>query len=126
MCSRSSPTRASNTFTATTRFTLKRPSRVPRKTVAPLPTAFYGFVMTMAGTAYYILKTAIIRSQGAGSPLQAALGSDTKGKLSVMIYLVAMLVAFMQPWIATALYVAVALIWLVPDPRIERRMQEHV
>ena len=93
---------------------------------APLPTAFYGFVMTMAGTAYYILKTTIVRSQGPASPLQAALGSDTKGKLSVMIYAVGMLVAFVQPWIATASYVAVALIWLVPDPRIERRMQEHV
>ena len=93
---------------------------------APLPTAFYGFVMTMAGTAYYILKMSIIRSQGANSPLQAALGSDAKGKLSVMIYIVAMLVAFARPWMAAALYVAVALIWLVPDPRIERRMQEHV
>jgi uncharacterized membrane protein len=93
--------------------------------VAPLPTAVYGLILMMAGTAYYILKTVIIRSQGAGSPLQAALGSDVKGKLSVLIYLVAVVIAFAQPRIAAAMYVAVALIWLVPDRRIESRLQER-
>ena len=93
--------------------------------VAPLPTAAYGFVLMMAGTSYYILQTAIIRSQGADSPLHAALGSDAKGKLSVIFYLVAIIVAFVQPWVSAAIYVAVALIWLVPDRRIEKRIQEH-
>ena len=93
--------------------------------VAPLPTAAYGFVLMMAGSAYYILEMVIIRSQGAGSPLRAALGSDAKGRLSVVLYVVAILVAFAQAWISAAIYVAVALIWLVPDRRIERRLQEH-
>jgi uncharacterized membrane protein len=89
--------------------------------VAPLPTAAYGFVLMMAGTAYYVLKSAIIRSQGVDSALRAALGSDAKGRLSVIFYLVAILVAFAQPWVSAAIYVGVALMWLVPDPRIERR-----
>ena len=87
--------------------------------VAPLPTAAYGFILMMAGAAYYILKTTIIRAQGAASPLQAALGADTKGKISVVLYLVGVMIAFAQPWIAAAIYVGVALIWLVPDRRIE-------
>jgi len=94
--------------------------------VAPLPTATYGFVLMMAGAAYYVLKTAIIRSQGAGSPLQAALGSDAKGKISVVLYLLGVVIAFSMPWAAAAIYVSVALIWLVPDRRIEKRLQEHV
>jgi TMEM175 potassium channel family protein len=94
--------------------------------VAPLPTATYGFVLMMAGMAYYILKTTIIRSQGASSPLQAALGSDAKGKLSVVGYLVAVPIAFTNPWLAAAIYVGIALIWLIPDRRIERHLQEHV
>src|SRR4051812_46653300 len=87
--------------------------------VAPLPTATYGTILAMAGTAYYILKTTIIRAQGARSQLQAALGSDTKGKLSVAIYVVAVLISFQWPRIAAAIYVGVALWWLVPDRRIE-------
>src|SRR5262245_42215933 len=94
--------------------------------VAPLPTATYGVILMMAGAAYYILKMTIIRSQGATSPLQAALGSDVKGKLSVVGYLVAVAIAFVNPWFAAAIYVCIALIWLVPDRRIEKRIQEHV
>jgi uncharacterized membrane protein len=96
-----------------------------RTHVAPLPTATYGFILMMAGTAYYLLKTAIVRSQGERSPLQAALGSDAKGKMSVVIYLVAIPIAFVNAWVAAAIYVAVALIWLVPDRRIERHVQGH-
>jgi uncharacterized membrane protein len=88
--------------------------------LAPLPTAVYGAILALAGTAYYILKTAIIRSQGPHSKLQAALGSDTKGIVSVLMYLVAIPLAFASTWLAGGLIVAVALIWLVPDRRIER------
>jgi uncharacterized membrane protein len=92
--------------------------------LAPLPTAIYAGVLMLAGTAYYVLKTAIIRSQGPQSKLQAALGSDAKGILSVVMYALAMPLAFVNPWIAAAIMVAVALIWLVPDRRIEGRMGE--
>jgi len=94
--------------------------------VAPLPTAIYGFILMMAGTAYYILKMTIIRSQGTASLLQAALGSDAKGKLSVVGYLTAIPIAFWNPRLATVIYVGIALIWLVPDRRIEKRVQERV
>ena len=93
--------------------------------LAPLPTAVYAAILMLAGTAYYLLKTAIIRSQGPHSKLQAALGSDAKGILSVLVYLVAIPVAFVSAWMAAAMMVAVALIWLVPDRRIEGRMQER-
>ena len=88
--------------------------------LAPLPTAVYGAIMMLAGTAYYLLKTAIIRSQGPRSPLQAALGSDAKGIVSVLMFASAIPIAFAAPRISAAIYVAVALIWLVPDRRIER------
>ncbi len=90
--------------------------------LAPLPTAIYGATLMLAGAAYYILKTAIIRSQGPQSRLQAALGSDTKGILSVLMYAAAIPLAFVSGWIAAAIFVAVALVWLVPDRRIERRL----
>ena len=88
--------------------------------VAPLPTALYGFVLTMAGTAYFILKTTLIAAQGPGSALQAALGSDFKGKISVAICVAGIAMSFLDSRLATALYVLVALIWFVPDRRIER------
>src|SRR3954464_244244 len=93
--------------------------------LAPFPTAVYGGILMLAGTAYYILKTAIIRSQGAHSPLKEALGSDTKGTLSVMMYAAAIPLAFVSARIAAAIYVAVACMWLVPDRRIERHVQAH-
>jgi uncharacterized membrane protein len=89
---------------------------------AKLPTAAYGGVLLMAGVAYYVLKTAIIAAQGAGSTLAAALGRDVKGKISPAIYAVAIPLAFVNRWIAVALYVVVALMWLVPDRRIESRI----
>ena len=89
---------------------------------ASAPTALYGVVLLMAALAYYILQQAILRKQGPGSLLAVAVGRDLKGKLSPVIYMIAIPSAFIRPWIAGALYVAVALIWLVPDPRIERRL----
>jgi uncharacterized membrane protein len=87
---------------------------------APLPTAVYGAVMLMAGVAYAILQGAIIAQQGPGSKLKAAVGRDLKGKLSPALYAIAIPLAFVHEWISDAIYVLVALIWLVPDPRIER------
>jgi uncharacterized membrane protein len=93
--------------------------------LAPLPTALFGVVLMLAGTAYYILKTAIIRAQGSHSKLQAALGTDAKGIVSVVMYAAGIPLAFVNAWISAAIYVAVALIWLVPDRRIERRLHTH-
>jgi uncharacterized membrane protein len=88
-----------------------------------VPTAAYGCVLLMAGVAYYILKTAIIAAQGDDSTLAAALGRDVKGKISPAIYAIAVPVAFVSRWVALALYVVVALMWLVPDRRIESRIR---
>jgi uncharacterized membrane protein len=90
--------------------------------VAPLPTATYGFIQMMAGVAYFILETTLIKAQGANSRLQEALGSDFKGKISVVFYGVAIVIAWMQPWISAAIYAGVAAMWLVPDRRIEKRI----
>jgi len=93
--------------------------------VAPIPTAVYGFVLLMAAIAYYILQRAIITRQGRDSLLAAALGRDWKGKLSPALYFIAIPLAFVNPWISNALYVFVALLWLVPDRRIERVLEKH-
>jgi uncharacterized membrane protein len=79
----------------------------------------------MAAIAYYILQRAIIAEQGPDSLLASAIGSDWKGKLSPVLYLVAMLLAFVSPWIANGLYAFVALVWLVPDRRIEHALAIH-
>ena len=89
---------------------------------AAAPTALYGVVLLMAAIAYYILQRAILHKQGPASLLAVAVGRDLKGKLSPVIYMIAIPSAFIRPWIAGALYVTVALMWLVPDPRIERRL----
>jgi TMEM175 potassium channel family protein len=89
---------------------------------SPLPTAVYGSLLLCAAIAYYILQTAIIRAQGPGSRLARAIGSDWKGKLSPLLYVAAIPLAFVNQMIAEAIYIAVALIWLVPDRRIERRV----
>lgn len=86
---------------------------------AALPTALYGFILLMAGLAYFILQKCIIASQGAGSILAKAIGRDIKGKFTVMLYITAMLSAIFLPWVAVFIYSFVALIWLVPDKRIE-------
>ena len=89
---------------------------------AKLPTAAYGGVLLLAAIAYYILKTAIIAAQGADSTLATALGGDMKGKISPVIYAVAIPLAFASRWMAVGLYVVVSLMWLVPDRRIESRI----
>ena len=89
--------------------------------VEPIPTAVYGIVMMCAGIAYYILARVLIAECGPDSRLARALGSDSKGKLSVVFYAIAIVLAFLNPWIAVAIYVGVALWWLIPDRRIEKR-----
>jgi uncharacterized membrane protein len=93
--------------------------------VAPTPTAVYGFVLLMAAIAYHILQRAIIAEQGRDSLLAAAIGKDWKGKLSPVLYFMAIPLAFVSPWIASGLYVFVALLWLVPDRRIERMLAKR-
>jgi uncharacterized membrane protein len=88
--------------------------------LSSMPTAVYGFVLLMAAIAYYVLQRAIIAQQGPGSLLAAAVGRDLKGKISPLCYFSAIPLAFVSPWIANGLYVFVALLWLVPDRRIER------
>jgi uncharacterized membrane protein len=91
---------------------------------APLPTAVYGVVMLAAAIAYFILQNLIIRQQGPGSKLEAAVGKDIKGKISPLVYLVAIPLAFVHQWLSDALYVLVALMWLIPDRRIESKLNE--
>jgi len=93
--------------------------------IASTPTAVYGFVLLMAAIAYYILQRAIIVQQGRDSLLATAIGRDWKGKFSPVFYFVAIPLAFVSPWIASALYVFVALLWLIPDRRIERVLEIH-
>ena len=90
---------------------------------AAAPTAVYGVVLLLAAIAYYILQSAIIAREGRHSLLAVALGRDWKGKLSPAIYLAAIPLAFVSPWLANALYAVVAFLWLVPDRRIERALQ---
>ena len=92
---------------------------------APLPTAVYGGVMLAAAVAYYILQRMIIAQEGPHSKLKAAVGRDVKGKLSPLIYLAAIALAFVNQWVSDALYVMVALMWLIPDKRIESRVDGH-
>jgi uncharacterized membrane protein len=87
---------------------------------ASAPSALYGFVLLMAAIAYWLLQQRIIAAQGPDSLLHKAIGSDWKGKLSPVLYLAAIPLSFLSHWIAQALYVVVALMWLVPDRRIER------
>jgi uncharacterized membrane protein len=92
---------------------------------APLPTAAYGLVLMMAGIAYLILARAIIAAEGRDSLLAKAIGTDRKGKASIVLYAAAIPLAFASQWIAQGIYVAVALMWLVPDRRIERALADH-
>jgi uncharacterized membrane protein len=92
---------------------------------ASLPTAGYGAVLFMAAVAYWILQQTIIHQQGHESILRRAVGRDLKGKLSPGLYAAGIAVAFWRPVISAVIYVAVALMWLVPDRRIERVLTEH-
>lgn len=88
-----------------------------------VPTATYGVVLLMAAIAYWVLQQRIITLEGPDSLLARAVGADIKGKLSPLAYLLAIALAFLQPWLAWAVYVLVALVWLVPDRRIESRIE---
>jgi TMEM175 potassium channel family protein len=85
---------------------------------AATPMALYGVVLFMAAIAYWLLQHTIISSQGRDSLLKAAVGNDWKGKLSPLLYAIAIAASFLSPWISSGIYVAVALMWLVPDRRI--------
>jgi len=87
---------------------------------ASLPSALYGFILLMAAIAYFILQHLIIASQGTNSLLKKAVGRDLKGKLSLALYMIAIAISFWAQWISQGLFILVALIWLVPDRRIEK------
>jgi TMEM175 potassium channel family protein len=89
-----------------------------------MPTALYGAVMLLAAIAYYILQSIILAQQGPDSKLAKSIGRDFKGKASPILYAAAIVVAFFEPWISCSLYVLVALMWLIPDRRIERVLDE--
>lgn len=91
----------------------------------PWPTAVYGFVLLACALAWFLMQTVIIRTQGADSPLRQALGPDWKGKLSPVLYLTGMGLAFVAPGLAALIYSGVSLLWLVPDRRVHRAVQAH-
>jgi len=93
---------------------------------AALPTALYGVVLLFAGVAYYILEQVIIRNQDVNSRLAAAVGGDSKGKLSLVLYAAAIPLAFVNQFISDALFILVVLIWLIPDRRIESLFEAEV
>ncbi len=92
---------------------------------AAAPTAIYGVVLLMSAIAYWILQNSIIALEGRHSLLAIAVGKNIKGKVSPVIYAIAIPTAFYVPWLAGALYALVAVMWLVPDRRIERALDEH-
>ena len=92
--------------------------------VAPNPSAAYGVVMMCAAIAYYILAHSLVAAQGPDSRLARAFGRDRKGKISVVLWAIGIGLAFVNPWMAVAIYVGVALMWLVPDKRIERQLHD--
>ena len=93
--------------------------------LAPLPTAIFGFDLFMAGVAYYILVQYLIKLHGKDSTLGRAVGSDAKGVISVIVYAAGIALAFVEPEISISLYALVAVMWLIPDKRIERRLREE-
>ena len=92
---------------------------------ASMPSALYGVVLLMAAVAYWVLQQTIIASEGPASVLKSAIGGDWKGKLSPVLYIIAIASTFWVQWLAQALYVLAALIWLVPDRRIENALQHE-
>jgi uncharacterized membrane protein len=92
---------------------------------AALPVALYGMVLLCAGVAYLMLARALIAHHGRDSALAAALGRDVKGKASVALYAAAISLSFVQSWLACGLYVLVAVIWLIPDRRIEKTLADR-
>jgi len=92
---------------------------------APLPTALYGAALLMSAIAWYILQTVIIRRQGSDSPLQAAIGRDIKGKISPILYLAGIVLAFVSTTASGLFYFGVALMWLIPDRRVETTFRRN-
>ena len=92
--------------------------------LAPLPTAIYGAILLMPAIAYYLLQKAIVHQQGKHSVLASALGRDFKGKVSVLLYAAAVVLAFVDAWLSIAIYALVAVMWLIPDRRIEKVLHE--
>ena len=92
--------------------------------LAPLPTAVYGAILLMPAIAYYLLQKAIVHQQGKHSVLASALGRDFKGKISVLLYAAAVVLAFVDAWLSIAIYALVAVMWLIPDRRIEKALRE--
>jgi uncharacterized membrane protein len=92
---------------------------------APWPVALYGVVLLLAAIAYFVLTKRLIAHHGKGSKIAASIGDDKKGRASVVVYAAAIPLAIVQPWIACACYAVVAVIWLVPDPRIERTLEQQ-
>lgn len=88
------------------------------------PVALYGFVLMMAAIAWYILAHLMISAEGRDSKLARAYGKDTKGKLSALLYLIGIILSFFYPWMGIVLYAVVAVMWFIPDTRIERAMKE--
>ena len=93
--------------------------------LAAIPTAIYGFVLLMAAVAYLVLERVIIAREGRDSLVAQAVGGEWKGKLSLGLYVAAIPLAFLSPWIAAGLYVFVAALWLIPDPRIARKLENR-
>jgi len=91
----------------------------------PIPSALYGSILLITAVSYYILQRLVIKETGRDSKLAAAIGNDWKGKASPILYAAGIGLSFLKPWIGCALYVAVALMWLIPDRRLERAMPEH-
>jgi uncharacterized membrane protein len=92
---------------------------------APIPTGAYGFVLLLAAVAYWILQNRLLRAQGPDLRLRAAVGRDLKGKLSPALYIAGILLTFASQWLGLAVYVIVALIWLIPDRRVERLLADE-
>jgi uncharacterized membrane protein len=92
--------------------------------LAPLPTAVYGVSLLMPAIAYYLLQKTIVHQQGKHSVLASALGRDVKGKISPLLYAAAVALAFVDAWLSIAIYALVAVMWLVPDRRIEKALRE--
>lgn len=92
---------------------------------SPAPSALYGAVLLMAAVAYFVLQQTIIRSQGEDSLLKKAVGDDWKGKMSVILYAVALPLAFLSELVSQGIYLFIALVWLLPDRRIERALNDH-
>jgi uncharacterized membrane protein len=90
---------------------------------APLPSAMYGAVLLMAAMSYLLLQQRIVRAEGPSSALRQALGNDWKGKVSLLLYTAGIVASFRYQWLAQLIYVTVAIIWLVPDRRIEHTLK---